>query len=111
MSYPVTPPLAHDVEREVRLYAPSAVAAAVSLIDRGAKLEDLAAVIRYAEDTLCFTVGQVSRFYADAPELAFLLLVIGGQVPPGHLPWLALLGSNGVAWGAFKVASSTPTQM
>ena len=90
--------LGPEFEQTLRRYADPAVEAALVLLDRGAALDDLVALLGDPDEGLSVTVGPRSELLAEAPELA--LLLFRGHVPSGCLQWVAFLE---VACGAFRV--------
>jgi hypothetical protein len=81
----------------------TAAAAAMRLLEQGALLDELVAVLKCTDRGVSVTVARTLELLADAPELTLLLVLSRGCVPPGYLPWIAVLGPR-VAWGAFRVA-------
>ena len=91
------------LEQAVCGCAVPAAAAVMTLLDQGALLDELVAVVRCTDRGVSVTVARTLELLTDAPELTLLLVLSRGCVPPGYLPWIALLGPR-VAWGAFRVA-------
>jgi hypothetical protein len=98
--------LGPEFEQAVGHCAAAAVTAAITLLDQGAMLDELVAVLAHVEGRFSVTVGPASKLFADAPELAFLVALGRSKFPPGCLPWVASLGTR-LAWGAFRVAPAT----
>jgi hypothetical protein len=81
----------------------------MALLEQGASLDELVAVVYYADEGLRVRVARTLDVFAESPELTLLLVLSRGRVPAGHLPWIALLGSR-AAWGAFRVAPETTAE-
>ncbi len=96
--------LAPELERTLRLYADAAVAAALGLLDRGASLDDLVAILGNTDEGLSVTVGPRTELLAKVPELAGMLR--DEPVPSGYLQWVVFLDTQ-VACGAFRVVPWT----
>jgi hypothetical protein len=75
----------------------------MELLDQGAMLDELVAVVEYTDWGVSVRVARTMELLVDAPELTLLLVLSRGCVPPGYLPWIAVLGPR-IAWGAFRVA-------
>ena len=95
--------LGPELERAVSGCAVSAAAAAMTLLEQGALLDELVAVVDYADEGVRVKVAPALELFADAPELTLLLVLSHHRTPPGYLRWIALFGPR-VAWGAFRVA-------
>jgi hypothetical protein len=92
-----------DLERNVGRYADAAVTAATMLLDQGATLDELIAVVADTEQGPGLTVGPVCAVLEDAPDLLFMLSLVQDDVPVGYLRWIAMVGPD-IAWGSFCVA-------
>ena len=93
----------HDTsqfEQALRYCADPAVTAALDLLNTGAALDELVAVLDASQGSLSVVVGRRHDLFAAAPELVQMLS--HHPVPLGDLQWLAVLGSQ-VAWGTFSV--------
>ncbi len=92
----------NELERAVNRCAAAAVTAAMTLLDRGATLEDLVAILSDTEQETTVTVGPAAELLAETPDLLLHLKANQSRVPAGYLAWIALVGRS-IAWGAFSV--------
>jgi hypothetical protein len=81
-------------------YAGPVIGTALGLLDRGAILDELVAVLDDADGHPSVTVGPREQLIANTPELA--LVLSERRVPLGYLRWVALM-DHVVASGAFRV--------
>ncbi len=94
------PSLDLQLARTLLRFAGPVVATALGLLDRGATLDELVAVLDDADGQPNVTVGSRKQLLADVPELA--LVLSERQVPLGYLQWVAFMDKR-VASGAFRV--------
>ncbi len=91
-----------ELELTVNRCAAAAVTAAATLLERGAALDDLVAVLSDTEQETTVTVGPAAELLAETPDLMLHLRLNRSRVPAGYLAWIALVGGS-IAWGAFSV--------
>jgi hypothetical protein len=94
--------LAFELEHVLRRCAGPAVNCAVTLLNRGERVDDLVAVMAHTDDGLRLAVGRAANLFASTPELMIESIRNRDCVPLGYLQWVALLAPK-VAWGAFSV--------